>query len=153
MTSKRKFLMERQIHINQYNTDKQNLHKNIGDIDKKIQIQVTTTILNTKISKVDEKVPYNSQYITTQEFNMLTAEKFAARLKQADLVNKTDFDNKLTSFNRRITSNKTKYLEVPKKINSVKTEDYNLLQAKFILQIIINCKTCLFFNQHLIPQN
>ena len=88
---------------------------------------MTTTILNTKISKVDEKVPYNSQYITTQEFNMLTAEKVAARLKQADLVNKTDFDNKLTSFNRRITSNKTKYLEVPKKINSVKTEDYNLL--------------------------
>ena len=88
---------------------------------------MTTTILNTKISKVDEKVPYNSQYITTQEFNMLAAEKFAARLKQADLVNKTDFDNKLTSFNRRITSNKTKYLEVPKKINSVKTEDYNLL--------------------------
>ena len=81
MTSKRKFLMERQIHINQYNTDKQNLHKNIGDIDKKLQIQVTTTILNTKISKVDEKVPYNSQYITTQEFNMLTAEKICSKIK------------------------------------------------------------------------
>ena len=85
MTSKRKFLMERQIHINQYNTDKQNLHKNIGDIDKKLQIQVTTTILNTKISKVEGKIPCNSKYITTQEFNMLTAENFAARLKQADL--------------------------------------------------------------------
>ena len=35
----------------------------------------------------------------------LTAENFAARLKQADLVNKTDFDNKLTSFNKLITSN------------------------------------------------
>ena len=88
---------------------------------------MTTTILNTKISKVDEKVPYNSQYITTQEFNMLTAEKFAARLKQADLVNKTDFDNKLTSFNRRITSNKTKYLEAQKKLNSVKTEDNQII--------------------------
>ena len=39
-------------------------------------------------------------------------ENFAARLKQADLVNKTDFDNKLTSFNRQITSNKTNHLEV-----------------------------------------
>ena len=29
------------IHINQYNTDKQNLEKKIGDIDKKYQIQVT----------------------------------------------------------------------------------------------------------------
>ena len=63
-------------------------------------MHVTATNLNTKISKVDEKVPYNSQYITTEEFNKLTAEKFAARLKQADLVNKTDFDNKVTSLNR-----------------------------------------------------
>ena len=77
--------MQRQIHINQYNTDKQNLDKNIGDVDKKLQIQVTTTILNTKISKVEGKIPCNSKYITTQEFNMLTAENFAARLKQADL--------------------------------------------------------------------
>ena len=28
------------IHINQYNTDKQNLEKKIGDVDKKYQIQV-----------------------------------------------------------------------------------------------------------------
>ena len=82
----------------------------------KLQIQVTTTIVNTEISKVEEKIPYNSKYITTQ-FNMLTAENFAARLRQADLVNKTDFDNKPTSFNRRITSSKTKYLEVQKKKN------------------------------------
>ena len=37
---------------------------------------------------------------------------FAARLKQANFVSKTDFDNKLISFNRTITSNKTKYLEI-----------------------------------------
>ena len=40
-------------------------------------------------------------------------------------MNKTVFDNKLTSFNRRITSNKTKHLEVLKKLNSLKTKDYN----------------------------
>ena len=119
--------MQRQIHINQYNTDKPNLDKNIGDVDKKLQMQVTTTILNTKISKFEGKIPCNSKYINTQEFNMLTAENFAARLKQADLVNKTDFDNKLTSFNRRITSNKTKYLEAQKKLNSVKTEDNQII--------------------------
>ena len=88
---------------------------------------MTTTVLNTKISEVNNKIPDSSKHINTQEFKELMAENAAARLKQADLVNKTDFDNKLTSFNRRITSNKTKYLEVPKKINSVKTEDYNLL--------------------------
>ena len=39
-------------------------------------------------------------------------------------MNKIDFDNKLTSFNRRITSNKTKTLEVLKKLNSLITNDY-----------------------------
>ena len=88
---------------------------------------MTTTVLNKKLSEVQNKTPDNSKYITTQEFNNLTAENFAARLKQADLVNKTDFENKLTSFNRRITSNKTKHLEVQKKLNSLITKDYNFL--------------------------
>ena len=39
-------------------------------------------------------------------------------------MNKTDFDNKLTSLNRRITSNKTKHLEVQKKLNSLMTKDH-----------------------------
>ena len=60
----------------------------------------------------------------------LKAENFAARLKQADLVNKTDFDNKLRSFTRRITSNKTKHLEVQKKLNSLITTDYNFLLGR-----------------------
>ena len=45
--------------------------------------------------------------------------------EQADLVNKTDFDHKLISFNERITSNKTKHLEVQKKLNSLITKGYN----------------------------
>ena len=65
---------------------------------------MTTAVLNTKISEVQNKIPDNSKYIAVQEFNKLTAENFAARLKQAELVNKTDFYNKLTNFNRRITS-------------------------------------------------
>ena len=60
----------------------------------------------------------------------LTAENFAGILKQADLVNKTDFDNKLTSFNRRITSNKTKHLEVQKKLNSLIKNDYNFFLGR-----------------------
>ena len=82
---------------------------------------MTTTVLNTKISEVENKILDNSKNITTQEFYKLTAE----RLKQGDLVNKTDFDNKLTSFNRQITSNKTKHLEVQKKLNSLIRKDYN----------------------------
>ena len=64
---------------------------------------VTTTVLNTKISEVENKILSHDKYITTPEFNKLTAENFAARLKQANLLTKTGFDNKLTSFNKRIT--------------------------------------------------
>ena len=47
-------------------------------------------------------------YITTQKFNKLMTENFETRLKQANLVNKTDFNSKLTSFNKWITwKNKT----------------------------------------------
>ena len=45
---------------------------------------MTTTVLNTKISEVQNKLSDNSNYITTKEFNKLTAEKFSTRLKQAD---------------------------------------------------------------------
>ena len=40
-------------------------------------------------------------------------------MKKVNLVNKTDFDNKLTRLNKRITSNKAKHLEVQKKLNSL----------------------------------
>ena len=86
----------------------------------------TATVLDTKISD-------HAKYITTQEFNKLTAENFAATLKQVDLVSKTDFYNKLISFNRKITSNKTKYLEVQKKLNCLKTKDFFLWENFFYI--------------------
>ena len=79
---------------------------------------VTTTVLNTKISQVENKIPDNSslvvttvldsriselgnnifvyvKFITTKEFNQ-------SRLTQANLLSKTDFDNKLISFSRKL---------------------------------------------------
>ena len=47
------------------------------------------------------------QIVDESNCNQLTADNFAARLKEINLVSKTDFDNKLISFNRKITSNKT----------------------------------------------
>ena len=44
-------------------------------------------------------------------------------------MNKIDFDNKLTSFNKPIASNKTKHLEVRKKLNSLITKDYNFFEG------------------------
>ena len=85
----------------------------------------TATVFNTRISEVENKIPNHANYITTQKFNKLTAESFAARLTQANLVMKTNFDNKLMSFNRNITSNKTKHFEVLKIINSLTTNYHN----------------------------
>ena len=105
----------------------------ISEVENKIPNTnnlVTTTVLNTKISEFENKIPNHDKYVTAPEFNELTAKKFAARLKQANLVDKTDFDNKLTSYNRRITSNKTKYLEVQKKLNSLITNGYNFFLGR-----------------------
>ena len=50
---------------------------------------MTAADLNTKISEVENKIPNHGKYITTPEFNKLTAENFTARLKQANLETKT----------------------------------------------------------------
>ena len=50
---------------------------------------MTNNVLNTKISEVENIIPDNFKYITTKEFNKLTAENFAARITQEDLVNNT----------------------------------------------------------------
>ena len=89
-----------------------------------------TNVLNTKNNKVENKIPNHDKYITTPEFNKLTVEGFAARLKQANLTTKTDFVNKLIRYTRRITSNKTKHLEVQKKLNSVTTNDFNFFLSR-----------------------
>ena len=73
------------------------------------------------LTAVENKVPYHSKYITTLEFNKLTAETFTARLVQANLASKNDisnflkkknFDDKLKTLNNKITSNKTKHVVV-----------------------------------------
>ena len=54
----------------------------------------------------------HDKYITTPEFNKLTVEVFCLRLVQENLITKTDLDTKLISFNKKVISNKTKYLLV-----------------------------------------
>ena len=58
-----------------------------------------------------------------QNLNKLTAENFAVRLAQADLITKTDFDTKLSSLNRKIMSDKTKHLLVKNELKKLKTFD------------------------------
>ena len=94
----------------------------IGEVENKIpdtSSLVATTVPTTKMREIENKIPDHVKYVTTQEFNNFTTKYFSARLKQANLVGKTNFGNKLKSFNRKITSNKTRYLESQKKKNYI----------------------------------
>ena len=66
---------------------------------------------DTKISELEKRLTDHNRgkYITTPEFNTLAADVFNARLAQANLITKTDFDAKLSSRNKKITANKTKH--------------------------------------------
>ena len=54
----------------------------------------------------------------------------AARLAQTNLITKTDFDAKLSSLNRKITSNKSKHLLVENKLKKLKTFDSSYFIGK-----------------------
>ena len=58
-----------------------------------------------------------------QSFNTLAEDVFNARLAQANLTAKMDFDAKLSSLSRKVTTNKTKYLLVEDELKKLKTFD------------------------------
>ena len=87
-----------------------------------------------------------NKYITTPEFNKLTAKKIIARLKQANLASKsditnfvkeTDFYNKLSGFDKRINSNKTKHVVVENEINEL-TKKVEAISTKGLTKDLIN---------------
>ena len=98
---------------------------------------VKKTDYNTKISEIEKKITDHDhdKYITTPEFNQLTAENFAARLAQANLaskndianfIKKTDFDDKLKNLNKKVTSNKAKHLVVKNEFKKLQPFDSSL---------------------------
>ena len=85
---------------------------------------MTQKLLKLKLKLKKKLTDHNhDKYITTLEFNTLAADVFNARLAQANLITKTDFDAKLSSLNRKITQNKTKHLLVENELNKLKTFD------------------------------
>ena len=86
---------------------------------------VKETDYNTKVTEIENKLNNHNhdKYITTPEFNKLAADIFNARLAQANLITKTNFDSKLSNLNRKITKNKTDHLLVQNELNKLKTFD------------------------------
>ena len=96
--------------------------------------QSKKTDYNTKINEIEKKITDHNRVKdnTTQELNKLTSENFAARLKQAHLVNKADFDDKLRNLNKKL-------LELKRNMYLMKINFKNyrrLTQVKFTLMMM-----------------
>ena len=86
---------------------------------------------NTKITEIEKKLTHNhDKYITTPEFNTLAASVFNARLAQANLVTKTDFDNSVSYLDSKIDTNKTKNESIENKFKKLKTFDSSYFRGK-----------------------
>ena len=72
---------------------------------------VKKTDCNTKSTDIENILNNHNhdKYVAASEFTTLAANIFNARLAQANLMAKTDFDAKLSSLNRKTTANKTKH--------------------------------------------
>ena len=82
----------------------------INEVKNKIP-HITNLATITALTAIENKIPDHSKYITTPEFNKITAENFAARLSQTNLaskndvavlVNKTELDDKLRNLNKKL---------------------------------------------------
>ena len=67
------------------------LNTKISEVNNKIphtSSLTTTAVLSSKISEFENKFPDHAKYFTPPEINELIAENFTAKLKQADLVSR-----------------------------------------------------------------
>ena len=94
---------------------------------------VNKTDYGSKVTEIENKLNNHNhdKYIDTSEFSKLATDVFNARIQQANLITNADFDAKLSSLNRKITSNKTKHLLVENKLNKFKTFDSSYFAGKY----------------------
>ena len=112
-------------------------------------IQSKKTDYNTKINEIEKRITDHShdKYITTLEFNKLTAENFAARLALENLVTKTDFDDKLINLNKKLTQTKQKIYQLKMNLKNYR----HLIQSIFVIKVILKMmvlKIVQSFKQH-----
>ena len=125
-------------------TDLENKIPDIGNLETKTALTtvenkirdvsklVKKTDYNTKATEIEKKLTDHNhgKYIDTSESNKLVGVFFNARLAQANLITKTNFEAKLSNLNRKITTNKTKYLLVENELNNLKTFDSSYFIGK-----------------------
>ena len=86
---------------------------------------VKKTDYNTKINEIEKSITVHDhdKYITTPEFNKLTAENLDARLAQANLGSKSDIVNFVKNLSKKITS---KHVPVENNLKKSQTFDSSL---------------------------
>ena len=88
---------------------------------------MTTTVLNTNISEVENKITNHDKYITAPEVN---SRKFCSKIKVSWFSEQIWYWQKLINIDKKITSNGTNHLEVQKRLNSLTMKDYNFLLGR-----------------------
>ena len=75
-------------------------------------------IITLKLQKLKNKLNNHNhnKYIATPEFNTLAADVFNARLAQANLITKTDFNYSVSSLNSKIVAKKRKNKSIENEI-------------------------------------
>ena len=89
------------------------MNKKISEVENKISSVsslVKKTNYDVKIKSIEGK------YLTTVDFIKFTSDIFGVKIKQKELINKSDIDRKLININKKITSSKTKHIEADKKL-------------------------------------
>ena len=92
------------IHINQHNTDKQNLEKTIGDVDEKIPDVsglVITTVLNAKIGEVENKIPDTGGLMTITVLDTKTGDVYNKVPDVSGLINKIVHNAKTSDIEKK----------------------------------------------------
>ena len=89
----------------------------IPSVNKPVKNKQTITQKLVKLKKKKKITDHNhDKYITTPEFNTLAASAFNARLSQANLITKTDFDTKVSSLDSKTAANESKNESIENKL-------------------------------------
>ena len=99
---------------------------------KLLKLKRNLLVIIIKTTEIEKKLTDHNhdKYITTPEFNTLAADVFNARLAQANLVTKTDFDNSVSCLDSKIDTNKTKNESIENKFKKLKTFDSSYFRGK-----------------------
>ena len=102
---------------------------------------ITNLVTNAAVTVVENKIADHSTYITSPEFNKLTAENFCcniitSKIDIANLVRKSDFNDKIKNLNKKISSNKTKHMFVENEFKKLQIFDSSLFTGQsYILMV------------------